>query len=322
MRQRIRNDYRLAIITLLGLSGATALCGFVVYRIVQRSWTEAVFDVLVVIGLVALVRLAWRPGRLSLAGSLMCAFNSVFCAAGCWVIGPDANGWVYLALMSNFYLARPRVAAITGGGLIVVAASSMVLRGLDLHAGSTLVTWLLVYAFSFTFADHMQTHSGRLERLASLDALTQIPNRRAMEAALQQAMVPGRRGRVGLLILDIDKFKAVNDTWGHPAGDAVLSNLAALLSADLRHDDAVFRFGGEEFVMLLATPSRQALEVTAERIRNAVEAGVASPGGAITVSIGGALLDDEMEWQDWFAQADEGLFRAKRSGGNQSQVGF
>ncbi|WP_158238351.1 MULTISPECIES: GGDEF domain-containing protein [Luteimonas] len=321
MLQRLRSDYRLAIITLLGLSTALALSAFALYRVLVQAWPQALLDASVVVGILALVRLAWSPGRLVLAGNLMCGFNSAFCVVAGAVIGPEVNGWIYLALMSNFYIAAPRVAAICGMLLILCSGAWLFARGIELHAFGTLVTWSLVFAFSYSFSSRVHAHSGRLERLASVDALTQIPNRRAMETALRRAMHAGNRGRVGLLILDIDKFKRVNDTWGHATGDAVLSQLARVLDDGLRRDDAVFRFGGEEFVMLLASPSPDLLGATAERIRQAVETGVASPGGPVTVSIGGAMLDDEVDWQDWFAQADEALFRVKRSGGNQSRIG-
>ncbi|KLJ01333.1 GGDEF domain-containing protein [Luteimonas sp. FCS-9] len=317
---RLRDDFQLAIVSLLGLTTLLTLAGFLVWRLTRGEWWLAAFDATVVLAIGSVVRLAWRPGRTETAGTLMALFNTGFCAAACVLIGEAASGWVYVALMTNFYIARMRIAACCGALLIAAASAVLVLPEDGIERPATVVTWLLVYAFSFVFSRRIRVYNDSLERRATLDPLTRLPNRGAMEAHLRNLMADRRQTAAGLLVLDIDRFKAVNDTFGHAVGDAVLVELAAILRDELREDDAAYRFGGEEFVLVLPVDDAAALAAAAERLRGAVEQRLRSPGGPVTVSIGGAMLAAEHDWQDWFGRADTSLYLAKRAGRNRSHI--
>lgn len=311
-----RTASRVRIITLLGTTTAAVVGIFGLWRASRGEWSQAALDGLIVATMLGVVWLAARRRRVELAGTLMCVLNSVFCVAAAAIIGSAANGWIYVALVSNFYIASARVAGWCSGTLVLVAAALMVQVHAEPHIVSTVVTWALVCAFTYTFANHVQVDTGKLEAMANVDVLTQVPNRRAMEAFLERLLRERRQPAMGLLVIDLDKFKRVNDTYGHAAGDEVLASLAGALKAELRRNDHVFRFGGEEFVIVLPAHSNAALHATADRIRASVEASVESPGGPVTVSVGGALYDGELDWQTWFSRADEALYQAKRDGGN------
>lgn len=318
MSQRLQSRRR--VITLLALSASTALGAFALWRVVRGDWAEAVLDTAACLTMLAVLWVARRGKKVELAGILLCVLNSIFAAAGTFLVGPPASGWVYLALVSNFYVAPARTAALSSGCLVIAASASLFLRQADLTAFATMITWTLVCVFTYVFAFHVQLQQGSLEQLANVDPLTQVPNRRAMETDLQRALENQGPTGAGLLVLDIDKFKAVNDRFGHGVGDEVLEALAAVLRAELRRHDRVYRFGGEEFVLLLPALPAAALAATGERIRLAVEGAVRSPGGVITVSVGGAIANGDTEWQNWFARADAALYRAKDDGGNSVQI--
>ncbi|MCD9007534.1 GGDEF domain-containing protein [Luteimonas sp. XNQY3] len=321
MISRLRNNFHLAIITLLGSVTALVLGSFMVWRLARGDWGVAALDAAVLVTMLAIVRLAWREGRTECAGAWMVVFNAGFAILACLTLGSAASGWVYVALMTSFYLAPLRVATWSGAVLLLAASATLLWRAVGpYHNISTLVTWSLVYGFSLVFARRLRMHSDSLELMASVDPLTRIPNRGVLEADLRHTIATGHSGRAGLLVLDIDRFKAVNDTFGHAAGDTVLVDLAALLREELRQGDSVYRFGGEEFVMLLPVSSEQALARAAERVRDAVASRLVGPGGGITVAVGGAMLSAERDWQDWFARADASLYQAKRAGGNTSHI--
>ncbi len=162
------------------------------------------------------------------------------------------------------------------------------------------------------------------------DALTGLANRRAFDEALMQAWLaaPGRAAPAGLLVVDVDHFKAYNDRFGHPAGDACLRHVAAALSGGVRSGDLVARIGGEEFAVLVDGTGPEALAAAAERLCRAVQA-LALPhdGGpgrtVVTVSVGGALGTPE-SWQHAAAlmeTADKALYDAKRGGRNRWVMG-
>ena len=135
----------------------------------------------------------------------------------------------------------------------------------------------------------------QLDRLASVDGLTGAFNRRALDAAVE-ARADSRR-QVGVLLIDIDRFKAYNDANGHPTGDVALRAVAAALSSALRPDDALYRYGGEEFLVLVEQATDDTAIVIAGRARAAVKAlGIPRRRDAtevLTVSIGVA---------DWSAE--------------------
>ncbi|MDE3246981.1 MAG: GGDEF domain-containing protein [Acidobacteriota bacterium] len=166
--------------------------------------------------------------------------------------------------------------------------------------------------------------------VSSKDALTGLVNRRSFEMALGREI--DRVARAGesalLLMLDIDHFKAVNDTYGHAAGDAVLKQIAAILTETARKPDMVVRWGGEEFVVVARDTDRNPPSRLAERIRQRVEQHVFSlPSGQtipITCSIGYSVFPFHerspaiLTWEQIISVADSGMYFAKTHGRNRS----
>ncbi|MFG1929015.1 diguanylate cyclase [Cryptosporangium sp. NPDC048952] len=158
------------------------------------------------------------------------------------------------------------------------------------------------------------------QHLAVTDPLTGLANRRYFENALTVELARARRHdrSVSLVILDLDHFKTINDVHGHPAGDAVLTQVASLLQECTRGSDVVARFGGEEFVWLLPDTTEDGAAIMAERLNTTLAAHpLALPGGAllrVTASIGIAagLLDGPA----LLSAADQALYRAKATGRN------
>ena len=163
-----------------------------------------------------------------------------------------------------------------------------------------------------------------LERLSVTDELTGLANRRRLTAELERELRrSGRHGRpVSILMLDVDHFKHFNDTYGHPAGDAVLKRLASTVRECVRDVDTVARYGGEEFTVILPeTPVAEAARV-AERIRASAEQDRFTPEGEsvplnVTVSIGYAWFPENAGTPDALIEAaDQALYRSKESGRN------
>jgi diguanylate cyclase (GGDEF)-like protein len=167
----------------------------------------------------------------------------------------------------------------------------------------------------------------RLLRSGFTDVLTGWHNRRYLQVRIKEELARARRDEAHLacLMLDIDHFKAVNDTWGHAAGDAVLQELAARIDLQVRASDISARYGGEEFVILLPATAESAARQIAERIRKAVAAEPYElPHGEtidVTVSIGIAGVTPRRDGNDLktigdslIARADVALYRAKEEG--------
>jgi len=161
----------------------------------------------------------------------------------------------------------------------------------------------------------------RLEALATVDGLTGVANRRAfLESADRELRRARRLGTpVSALILDLDEFKKVNDTFGHAAGDAVLKAAAGACARRLRSTDLFCRYGGEEFAVLLPGLGPREAAAAAERLRSAIASlGVDSPGGTLraTASFGctGRFRLGEETMDELLREADEALYKAKAAG--------
>jgi diguanylate cyclase (GGDEF)-like protein len=166
---------------------------------------------------------------------------------------------------------------------------------------------------------------------ATTDFLTQLPNRALFEemfdARVGSSRSPMLSGRtVGLILIDLDLFKSVNDTYGHVAGDAVLRAMGALLQRQTRGNDLPARYGGEEFVVLLDQTNHSELKLVSERLRKAIEAEqiVLDDGTelSITASIGGALLDEVADDSRaaLLERADKRLYVSKQHGRNRCTI--
>ena len=159
----------------------------------------------------------------------------------------------------------------------------------------------------------------RLRKLSDTDELTGLANRRRLMQRLREEMSSASRHArpLSLLLLDLDHFKRINDTWGHLKGDQVLKQLAELCCNALRGEDLVARLGGEELAILLpCTPIAAALRL-AERLREAIaghDFGITQ--GRVTASLGVAEYRDNDSIDAFIERADRGLYAAKRAGRN------
>jgi diguanylate cyclase (GGDEF)-like protein len=219
-------------------------------------------------------------------------------------------GWIPLTLCTS---AR----ALQGTGLLQIGYEMSFLYALGaIWEAVVLTAGIADRALSFRVERDFARH------LAEHDGLTGVLNRRAAEARLDEAFARSRSSATPLAVffLDIDHFKSINDRYGHAAGDAVLVAMAKRVAGQLRACDVLGRWGGEEFVTILAGASVDVVRATAERVRRAVEDDPVHVEGAlipVTASIGVAILEPRTETSARLVQrADEALYRAKGNGRN------
>lgn len=156
---------------------------------------------------------------------------------------------------------------------------------------------------------------------ATLDALTNLNNRRQFEVRLKQEIATTKRQKNPLcaMMVDIDFFKKVNDTYGHASGDAVLRTVASIIKEHLRESDIPSRYGGEEFAVLLPYTHIEEAKIVGERLRKAVETTpipIDKKNINVTISMGLAEFSPQETGEDLFKRADSALYEAKESGRN------
>jgi len=227
--------------------------------------------------------------------------------------------WCYPAVISFYFMLPERKAWI----------ANAVLLGIDLPqawfvlepslAARVSATLIAVSAFSAIFVRVINAQQHRLEAQALTDPLTGLSNRTLLTSTLEQAIQQSHRTNAPMTIiaLDLDRFKEINDTLGHDAGDTVLRGVGELLHGRIRRADRVFRLGGEEFLALLYGTDEESGRRVAEELRGAVASLSLLPDRTITVSIGVATLRHGEDWAAWMRRSDENLYRAKTSGRDQ-----
>lgn len=160
--------------------------------------------------------------------------------------------------------------------------------------------------------------NAQLEALATTDGLTGLKNRRTFDQRLEEEFLRARRynAPLSLLLLDVDKFKQYNDSFGHPAGDEVLKGVATILDEGVRATDIAARYGGEEFALILTGTEAPGAMILAERLRQKIE-GKEWPNREVTASIGVATFRSEMRVRgEMTAAADAALYASKEAGRN------
>ncbi|MGD9479861.1 GGDEF domain-containing protein [Shinella sp. G-2] len=241
-------------------------------------------------------------GHASLARSILAV---LFTAVGLY---SAARAIVYL--FGDF----PEDFAVEAGGNWLNVLSALLLTMLPVM-GTT--------AFLLMCSDRLRRG---LERAAATDYLTGLPNRRSLAQAGSDAFLEARAeaGAFALAVFDVDKFKAINDTYGHEAGDRALVQIANSLSGELRPGDMLARTGGEEFVVLFSETREADIPALAERMRAAVERADFRLDGrrvALTVSAGVAFAQpDDAGYDDVLRRADGVLYRAKSNGRNRVEI--
>lgn len=265
----------------------------------------------------------WLLGLVALGGTALVTVATYEGGSGATGTSDNEMLYIWICLFSFYFfgfrhaLAQLGAVAVAYGLLlhqwnvgIDDAATRMVVTVATLLVTGLLVAWLRRW-LNASLCD--------LTDRARLDSLSGLLNRRALEERAAIELVRRRRehSSVGMLIIDIDGFKAINDSAGHHAGDEVLCKVARVLETETRAVDVVARVGGDEFAILLPGASTVATEAIAERLRRAVHAALAEHGTSVGVSIGVAVgpnAGDTLE--DLWQAADGAMYDAKRGGGN------
>jgi len=323
IKYRLANDFQLAIVTFLGTIVLVGITPFTVLRGMNAQWGGFAIDLLIQCGILGSMLRAWLTGDAHGPSIFLAYFIGITATSAVYILGAPGIYWFYPAIVANFFLVdRRRALVIALLSLAVVLIGGGVAASLA-DAASFFVTVLVSALLTYAFAYRTAIQRTQLETLATKDALTGVFNRRSLLDELERARKSLLREQrsYGILVLDLDLFKNVNDQHGHAAGDRVLIDFAQLLEQHIRKDDRLFRYGGEEFVVLVQQISGKCLQSMAENLRALTEQHIHTPGGSpVTTSIGGALLYPNEGVEAWFARADAALYAAKNAGRNRVMI--
>ncbi|MFG0584536.1 GGDEF domain-containing protein [Pseudomonas sp. zjy_9] len=325
--KRLRNDFQLSIITLMGLFGIIGISPYAVYRLLHGNYLVGIADTVIVLSTLFAVLYAWATRDTVKPGIYLAGVFSLGATLIAINLGVNGLFWIYPLILFNFFMVTPGKALLaTSVVLVSLVTYALLVPGSVFESHyqmiSFLVTCMMASVLSFIFAFRTRNQRDRLQLLAIHDPLTGARNRRAMNEELKIAMASHRRhsDSYGLLVMDLDHFKQINDRFGHHVGDQVLVAFVELIKRCSRKEDRLFRFGGEEFLLLLPNTGLEGLHTAAQNLLRSVQQELESPGGSVTVSIGGAILHSGEHWESWLQRADECLYRAKSEGRNRAVI--
>ena len=319
LRYRLQNDFQFSVLCLICGAGAICVLPFAIYRGLQQQWVTCVIDIVLSGSLTTFAIFAWRTGKVALSCQALALIDTLLAIAYLHVLGMVGVFWLYPLFVSNFFLVERKHAWAS----FLVTNLFMLFRAdffptPDQRFAVTATT-LLVCLLTHIFAQRTEQQRRQLETSASRDALTGIANRLTFNEELARAHHVFEREQegCGLLIIDIDHFKNFNDSWGHEAGDEVLIRLARFVEKSVRMTDRFFRYGGEEFVLLVKPCSSASLAMVAQKLCVQVAENISFNGQPIHISIGSARLRPGETPEQWFSRADAALYRAKNNGRDQ-----
>ncbi len=238
-------------------------------------------------------------------------------------------GLASMLLMGNICIGGWRLMLSGLAAMLAGGGATALLVGADVHPEVSMfvllasVPLLIVYPLMVGLVTHdlaqrLARQRREFERLSRTDSLSGLYNRLLWDewVTAEFAQLQRHGGEAALLLLDIDRFKDYNDTWGHLAGDDAIRHVARVLRSECRREDWIARYGGEEFGVLLPEIDRAKALAAAERLRARIGRADSDFAG-LTVSIGVAPFDPGLvDGEEWVLRADKALYAAKRAGRN------
>lgn len=323
MLKRLQTDFQLGIVLLFGFCSSLIIAPFAIYRFVTGSVAVGILDSALVFIIAGVVYYGWKFGKTERTGKFLVIISGIGALLSSEMLGVVGLFWMYVAIVANFFLTTNlRFATVFTVSILILLAVTGHSFENAAQMWSFLATGSLLSLLSYIIAHQYSIQHGRLKHLATVDPLTGAYNRRHMEQEMHQAVEEFARHStpMALILMDIDRFKEINDRFGHEAGDEVLTRFAGLVHGHTRQIDRFYRFGGEEFLLLIKGVGLEEAMQVAEKIRSGTEKGLVGSHGQVTISAGVAHVREGESCMQWVGRADAALYGAKEAGRNRVHV--
>tara|TARA_R100000306_G_C4382659_1_gene147263 strand:- start:64332 stop:65357 length:1026 start_codon:yes stop_codon:yes gene_type:complete len=324
VKRRLENNYKLSLIIGLSVFAIAGIGPIILYRFYSGNTFVALVDMVLLLTVTGAAIYAWITDNIEPPAMVLALVVSGGLVLMMPKLGTPGLFWYFTLVVFNFGMLRAKWALFLNGTVMWLVLYLSELSSWD-ELLPFVMSALATFGFTFIIVYRSDMQRMRLEQTSLTDALTGIANRRALDQELDLVFAHFQRFGIpfGLLMLDLDNFKRVNDTAGHEGGDAALRAFTGLLTESLRKEDRLFRYGGEEFVVVLANVEQTTMKQVAQVLCDLVAEELKSPADhttPITVSIGASLLQADDDGESWIHRADKALYAAKAGGRNQVVV--
>lgn len=318
MSRQVKRNNQEYLLLALSAFAVFAITPFAIIRFARNDWLIGAVDLVIVFGMAMTFIYVFATQKIEFPSIGLAIFSAVAAVASVYVKGVENIYWVYPAIVAAYYLLKSHWASM----ITFLSACFLIpvlYVDLDLIAFMSILTTIFMTSiFGFFFSNSVKEQHEQLSDLATKDSLTKTGNRRALDKKLAELTTAQARraSSVSLILLDLDHFKSINDEFGHMIGDQVLIRITEIIQGRIRLTDALYRFGGEEFVIVPLELTVGMAEKLAEQLRVLVENNVLVPENPVTISLGVAEYRQGETSEQWLNRADEALYQAKRSGRN------
>ena len=306
-------------LTLCLLSALTIfLIPLTIYRFLNNEMIHFAMDVVILTITTAALYSTWHQKKLKTFNYFSVIIFMTMAFLVIYLKGFELAFWVFPVLIGTYFLLASTPALLINIGFVIV---NVILLSDVVTQKQTLSFYpcvLLVCIFGYISSKRNEFKTEQLLKLVTEDPLTGINNRRRLDERLQEILANNSRtsDTVSMLLLDLDFFKHINDTYGHKQGDQILIDFAHGVKTMIRGSDAFYRFGGEEFVVIANSTNLESAGILAESIRKSIVQNAKLSQYSVTVSIGVAEILDSDNADSWFRRADRALYESKNNGRN------
>ena len=290
---------------------------FSIFRLTSGDTLIGIIDLMVSLTSVFIFLQIWWLKTTNRLNTLIVIFTMFSILSVIYLKGSEVIYWTYPAIVVTYFLLKSHIALVFNSFFVIaVVGIASLFQGFPPIGVYPSILLVAIVGFIYSLRSERQNYS--LKQLASVDVLTRVKNRRSFDEKIEEILAENQRDpkSICLLILDLDLFKEVNDSHGHKQGDKVLIDFAQTVKTALRSTDYVYRFGGEEFVIIANNSSLQSTGIFAEAIRQRVQNKKSLAKFSVTVSIGISEIKSNDDADSWFRRADLALYKSKSDGRN------
>lgn len=287
-----------------------------IFRYLQGDMVMVLVDTIIITWLICVCFYSYIARNINISRIVLILFGFISVTATVYLKGATQLSWIFPIIVTTYFILPLATALIINTLLLVVNCSILSLKGqfdiIIMFAASSFATCVITYFLSL----QVQKKNLQLKFLATKDALTNTGNRHALNEKLDQVVnqLKSVNFSSSLILIDLDNFKKINDSLGHLIGDTVLVAVAHALKTRLRESDRVYRYGGEEFVVLPYELSLEDTAKVAEDLRKLVSSLEAVDKHPLTISLGVAKYKSGETPEQWLGRADKALYTAKNTG--------
>ena len=294
------------------------LVPFSLYRLMIGDLMLATIDLVMALLMVVIFTLAWRSKKIKYL-NIIAVISFMFGILGVMHLkGLDMIFWAFPGMGATYFLLKSRTALLAN--IIFIGGTTLLFfdKFTKAEVMSIYPSLVLVCFFGFILSMRSERQNKKLLKLVSEDTLTRVKNRRSFNEKIEEILANYKRSPKPscMLLLDLDFFKKINDSYGHKQGDQVLIDFAKIVKSKIRETDFIYRFGGEEFVVIAKNSSLEDSGNLADSIRKFVQESEKLAKFKVTVSIGVSEIMPMDDADSWFRRADLALYESKSSGRN------